>query len=133
MSAEGAVYLDSSAIVKLAIREVESVALRQYLRRRRTLVSSALAKTEVARAVLSLGDQALARCQAVLDRIELVRINDRVLGAAGSLLSADVRSLDAIHLATAVVLGESLRVVITYDDRMAVAARAQGLKVVAPK
>jgi predicted nucleic acid-binding protein len=132
MSAEAAIYLDSSAIVKLAVREPESAALRQYLRRRRVLVSSALAKTEVARAVLGLGDAAERRCQEVLDRIELVRVNDRVLEAAGTLLPAEVRSLDAIHLATASLLGGSLRVLVTYDERLAAAARAQGLRVVAP-
>ena len=57
MSAERATYLDSSAIVKLAVAEPESAALRRYLRRRRPLVSSALARAEVARALLPLGEK----------------------------------------------------------------------------
>src|SRR5215472_6136074 len=101
MSASRVSYLDSSAIVKLVVREPESTALRAYLRGRRPLVSSALARTEVARAVLGLGPAVARRAQEVLDRIELVRVNDRVLMAAGNLLPMDVRSLDAIHLATA--------------------------------
>ena len=55
-----ATYLDSSAIVKLAVRENESLALRRYLRRRRPLVSSSLARTEVMRALLPAGDDAVA-------------------------------------------------------------------------
>src|SRR5258706_7201949 len=101
MSAERITYLDSSAIVKLVVRETESKALLKYRRRRRPLVSSALARTEVSRAVLPLGIAATKRCQEVLDRLELVRINDHILATAGGMLPAEIRSLDAIHLATA--------------------------------
>ena len=131
MSASRVTYLDSSAIVKLVVREPESTALRAYLRRRRPLVSSALARTEVARAVLELGVSVARRAQDVLDRIELVRVNDRVLAAAGTVLPPDVRSLDAIHLATASLLGRHLELV-TYDGRLALAARANGIKVACP-
>lgn len=132
MSAERATYLDSSAIVKLAVHEPESVALRRYLRRRRPLVSSALAKTEVVRALLPLGPEAVRRGHDVLARIDLARVNDRVLVGAGTLLPFDVRSLDAIHLATARELGSDLARMVTYDERMTVAARAMGLTVLAP-
>jgi predicted nucleic acid-binding protein len=132
MSAERITYLDSSAIVKLVVREAESGALLRYLRRRRPLVSSALARTEIARALLPLGLAALKRSQDVLSGLELLRINDRVLATAGAILPADVRSLDAIHLATAILLGTGLRQLVTYDTRMASAARALGLAVVAP-
>jgi len=132
MSAERITYLDSSAIVKLVFREAESSALMSYLRRRRPLVSSALARTEVERALLPLGSTGASRAREVLARFELVRINDRVLAAAGGLLPADIRSLDAIHLATAKLLGPGLRRIVTYDDRMAGAARALGMMVVAP-
>ncbi len=74
MSAERAVYLDSSAIVKLAIQEPESTALRAYLRRRRPLVSSSLARAEVARALAPLGEAAVRRGQDVLARIDLIRV-----------------------------------------------------------
>jgi predicted nucleic acid-binding protein len=66
MSANKATYLDSSALVKLAVREPESAALRRYLRRRRPLIVSALARTEVARALLSLGPEAVRRGQDVM-------------------------------------------------------------------
>lgn len=132
MSAERAIYLDSSAIVKLVVREPESAALRRYLRRRRPLISSALARTEVARALLLLGDDVVARGQDVLTRFDLARVNDRVLTAAGSMLPANIRSLDAIHLATAEQLGADLARIVTYDDRMSRAARALGFAVAAP-
>ena len=133
MSAERATYLDSSAIVKLAVAEPESAALRRYLRRRRSLVSSALAKTEVARALLPLGEPAVQRGHEVLDRLELIRVSDRILTAAGSLLPAELRTLDAIHLATAQQLGGDLARVVTYDERLRAAAAATGCPVAAPR
>jgi hypothetical protein len=127
-----AAYLDSSAVVKLVVAEPESAALRQYVRRRRPLVSSALARTEVLRALLSFGEVALSRGRRVLRTIELMRVNDRVFEAAGTLLPAEVRSLDAIHLATAQQLGDDLGVVVTYDVRMADAAAKLGFKTRSP-
>jgi predicted nucleic acid-binding protein len=132
MTAERAIYLDSSAIVKLAVTEKESAALRRYLRRRAPVVVSALARTEVARALLPLGSAAVERGHDVLSRIELIRVSDRILMDAGSLLPAQLRSLDAIHLATMRQLGGSLRRVVTYDSRMAAAVSAMGMTAVAP-
>ena len=68
----------------------------------------------------------------MLSRFDLARVNDSVLTAAGSLLPEDIRSLDAIHLATAQGLGADLTRVVTYDERMSHAARALGLAVAAP-
>jgi predicted nucleic acid-binding protein len=127
-----ATYLDSSALVKLAIEEPESGALRAHLRRRKTLVSSALARTEVLRALLLEGEEGIARGRAVLGRVELIRVNDRLLNAAGLLQPPEVRSLDAIHLATARELGSDLGQVISYDERMVEAAKGLGLKTASP-
>ncbi len=127
-----ATYVDSSAIVKLAVREPQSDALRKYLRRRRPLISSALARAEVLRALLPGGETALASGRRVLERIDLVRVNDRVLNLAGTLLPLELRSLDAIHLATATRLGADLDDIVTYDDRMATAARSMGYRVNSP-
>lgn len=132
MSADRATYVDSSAIVKLVVREPESAALRRYLRRRRPLVSSALARTEVLRAVLPAGPLVQNRAAQVLGRLELIRLNNRVLDAAGELEPADVRSLDAIHLATAKLLGDTLHRLVTYDRRMADAATGLDVDVIAP-
>lgn len=128
-----ATYLDASAIVKLAVREAESTVLRRYLRRRRPLVSSALARTEVLRALLPSGDTAVRRGRDSLSRLDLVRVNDRILGVAGILLPPDIRSLDAIHLATAQQLGSDLGQFVTYDERMVAAASGLGFKVTSPK
>lgn len=127
-----AAYLDSSAIVKLAVREPESDALRRHLRRRRPWVSSALARTEVLRALLPGGDAALVAGRRVLARCDLVRLNDRVLDAAGQMPPSELRSLDAIHLATAERLGADLGELVTYDERMAGVARQLGLHVASP-
>lgn len=125
-------YLDSSAIVKLAIEERESGPLRRHLRRRGPLTSSALARTEVLRALLEEADAGLARGRDVLGRLNLVRVNDRVLNTAGLLLPGELRSLDAIHLATALQLGDDARLLVTYDERMADAARTLGLRTASP-
>ena len=132
MNAERAIYLDSSAIVKLAVAEIESAALRRYLRRRAPLVVSALARTEVARALLPLGPAAVQRGHEVLNRVDLIRVSDRILLDAGSLLPAQLRSLDSIHLATMRQLGGSLRRVVTYDSRLAAVVSAMGMTTVAP-
>lgn len=127
-----ATYVDSSAIVKLVVAEPESSALRRYLRRRKPYVSSALARAEVARSLLPFGPAALQRGDSVLARIDLIRVNDTVLRGAGSLLPEDIRTLDAIHLATAQQLGTDLARIVTYDTRMQAAAEALGLDVNAP-
>jgi len=133
MSAEQRVtYIDSSAIVKLVVAEPESKALRRYLSRRRPLVSSALARTEVARALMPSGPEAVARGEEALRRIQLLRVQDRVLTDAGRLEPAELRSLDAIHLASAGQLGPSVRQIVTYDERIAGAAQTAGFQVASP-
>ena len=118
--------------MKLAVAELESGALRRYLRRRTPYVSSAVARAEVARALLPFGATAIQRGETVLARLELVRVSDTVLRAAGRLLPEDIRIVDAIHLATAAQLGEDLARVVTYDTRMQAAAEHLGLDVAAP-
>lgn len=68
-----------------------------------------------------------------MSTLDLIRVSDRVLMAAGGLLPLDLRSLDAIHLATALLLGVSLSRMVTYDDRPGAAAKALGWSVVAPR
>jgi len=133
MSAERRLtYVDSSAIVKLVVAEPESKALRSYIARRQPLVSSALARTEVGRALLPSGPEAIARGEEAFRRIQLLRVNDRVLSEAGKMLPAELRSLDAIHLASARQLGSSVKQIVTYDERMAEAARTGGWSVASP-
>lgn len=134
MSAERRLtYVDSSAIVKLAVAEPESGALRRFLSRRQPLVTSALARTEVARALMPSGTEAVSRGADVLQRLQLVRVNERVLREAGSVELAELRSLDAIHLASAQQLGSYVKQIVTYDERMADAATSLGWSVAAPR
>jgi predicted nucleic acid-binding protein len=129
-----ALYLDSSAFGKIMVEEPESAALRTFVAsapRRR--VSSALLRAEALRAVRLLGSEALARVRAALPRVDLVAIDDRILDAAGLLEPRIVRTLDAIHLATALALGDDLQAVVTYDGRMAEGARLLGLVAESPR
>jgi uncharacterized protein len=132
MSAEPTVYLDSSALVKLVVREPESSALRRYLRRRPRRVSCALARVEVVRAVRPQGEPALTRARRVLERLNLLRLDDPLLDVAAHLDGPGLRSLDAIHLAAAQVLGAELESVVTYDLQMIGAASVLGLRVASP-
>jgi uncharacterized protein len=128
-------YLDSSALVKLVQRERESAMLRRFLRRHDDdgRVTSALARVEVVRAVAPGGPSAIAHGRRVLARIEQVNIDSTLLDAAAVLAPGSLlRSLDAIHLAAALTIGADLRAVVTYDERMQVAAADLGLVTEAP-
>ncbi len=132
MNADTAVYLDSSALVKLVVLEAESNALAGHLRRRPERVSCALARVEVIRAVRGHGQDAINRARQLLLRISLVRLDDVLLDEAAALNRDDLRSPDAIHLAAARALGDGRVEVITYDRRMAAVADRIGLSVIAP-
>ena len=69
----------------------------------------------------------------MLQRLDLVRVTDRILTAAGVLRPPELRSLDAIHLATADELGDELTALVTYDDRMAVVAKQLGYRIAQPR
>lgn len=126
------VYLDSSALVKLVVLEPESRALRAYLRGEPDRISCGLARTEVLRAVRPSGRVAMAAARRVLRGIDLIRLDDALLDAAGMLEPLGLRSLDAIHLAAAQLVAPALRAVVTYDRRMAEAAAALGFPTSAP-
>jgi len=128
-----AIYLDSSAFVKVLVEEPESGALRAFLADRPARrVSSALLRAEALRAVRHLGPGPLAAIREGLRRVDLVGIDDRILDVAGILEPRIVRTLDAIHLATALTLGDDLDAIVTYDDRTTEAARLLGLSTVRP-
>ncbi|MDP9252684.1 MAG: type II toxin-antitoxin system VapC family toxin [Chloroflexota bacterium] len=128
-----AVYLDSSAFVKLVVSEPESRALRSFLTRRRSRhVSSAMLRAEALRAVRHGGPEVLAHTRSALKAVELVAVTDGILEVAGTLEPRVLRTLDAIHLATAIALGDDLDVVVTYHARMSEGARLLGLEVASP-
>jgi predicted nucleic acid-binding protein len=128
-------YLDSSAIVKLVQHEPESAALARFVDDQRDddFVTSAIARVEVGRAVLPSGAEAVARARELLARMYEVALDVDVLDRAASLVPDSLlRSLDAIHLASAELLGGELRAVVTYDRRIASAAALLRLPVASP-
>ncbi len=129
-----ALYLDSSAIVKLVLPEPETHALVSRLSHDPEVISSALARVEVLRALKRIKATPTARRQAqrVLARIALARIDEAVLERAAEIDPAELRSLDAVHLATALGLGERLDGFVTYDSRLGDAADRAGLPVLIP-
>ena len=128
------VYLDSSAIIKLVIEEPESDALFEALEDWPDRVSAALARVEVHRALRRTGQPTAAhkRAEAVLDALVLIRLDDPVLSRAASFSNPKVRSLDAIHLAAALTIGDDPEAVFTYDGRLAALATEEGLSVLHP-
>lgn len=128
----GTGYLDSSALVKLVVREPESSALRRWARGRAAFASCDLARTEVIRAVRPAGDDAVARARMLLRRIDLIALDDDLLDSAAMIRPETLRSLDAIHLAAALALGDDLAAVITYDRRMLEGASSLGLPIESP-
>lgn len=124
-------YLDSSALVKLIAIEAESAALRQELRSWPDRASSLLASIEVARTARRLGGHAPAVAARVLAGVRLLAI-EPVAAAASQIGSTSLRSLDAIHLATAASIATQLGALITYDKRMITDGRSIGLPVLTP-
>lgn len=129
-------YLDASAIVKLATREVETDALRHHLLRYATHITSRLAAIEMPRALARRGPESVAAggdaVAMALEGMIVVELDEAIASVAASLEPASLRSLDAIHLATALAMGTELEAFITYDIRLADAARAAELTVIAP-
>ncbi len=126
-------YLDASALVKLIVAEPESGALRRYLGERPRIISSRIAEVELRCAVarqdeIDAGD----RVSSLIATVELLELDGEVARRAGELTPATLRSLDAIHLASALVIAPEVDAVVAYDTRLAAAARAAGLAVVAP-
>jgi predicted nucleic acid-binding protein len=127
-------YLDSSALVKLVLREPETAALMGFLAAWPDRLSSVLARVEVLRALRRAKAERAARRRAhrVLSHVALVRLDDPVLEAAARLGPPELRSLDAIHLATARSVKEGLAGIVTYDSRLSRAAARLRLKVWSP-
>ena len=125
--------LDTSALVKLLVREPETDALRAYLIERPTLrrVACGLVRTELRRTALRLSPDLLPAAEQLLASLFLVRVDDPLLDTAGTLGPSIVRSLDALHLAAALRVAP-VTALVTYDTRMRDAARSLGLPVAAP-
>lgn len=128
-----AYYLDTSAAVKLVVEEAGSTALRRWLQAAEVpIVSSDLMRTELMRATRRGAPDRMVQARAVLDSLVLLTVSTAVFERAGDLEPELLRSLDAVHLAAALELGDELDGVITYDDRLAAAAQTLGIAAVAP-
>jgi uncharacterized protein len=125
-------YLDTSAFLKLVRSEAESHALRRELTGR-ALLSSTLLIVEGRRAARRYGELAVRRARAALTTITLIPLDQPILNAAAELDPAELRSLDALHLATVVSLGENLDRLFCYDARLGDAAQALGIEVSQPR
>lgn len=126
------VYLDASALVKLIAPEDGTEALTAFLAAHRSHATSVVGRVEVRRAAARRPGVAAERVEDVLGRITAIGLDPAVAAAAGAIGPATLRTLDAIHLASAAALGDDLEAVVTYDRRLADAARALGMADVAP-
>lgn len=131
------IYFDTSSVVKLVMPEIETVALQTWMKAHGEAMffmffSSQLLRVELLRAVARVAPHRRERAREVLKGFALVRMDDEVVEAAENLHPPDLRSLDAIHLATARMFRKDLIALVAYDKRLIESATALGLKVVAP-
>jgi len=126
-------YIDTSALVKLVSVEAETPALHEWVAEHQPeLVASDLLRTELRRAVGRSGTAVPIDVEMGLDAVDLLPTTAAVFDAAAELDPTDLRTLDAIHLATALGIIDDCDGIITYDDRLAHAARHHGLTVISP-
>ncbi len=129
------IYLDTSALTKLVLPETESRALSDWLDQHESSakVSSEIVHVELPRAVARSNPIMLPSAMQITSGMQIVPITPRVLALAATMPPPALRSLDAIHLASALQLTEHLTAFVAYDTRLAEAAEAAGLNVVAPR
>lgn len=126
-------YLDSSAFVKLVIAEQESMALRRSITRWPQHASSTLLRSETIRALRRSGNTGqVPAARRLMRAVSMIRIDEPLLDRAADLEPGELRTLDAIHLASALEIGPDLGVMIAYDIRLKAAAEAYGLAVESP-
>jgi uncharacterized protein len=125
-------YLDSSAYVKLPLQEAEQAALLEELDKWDGYVSTALLGVEAIRACERYGEEYAADARSFLMDMSLLPLEDAVLTEAAAIEPVMLRSLDAVHLATALSVRDEIGVFITYDRRLGKAAAGQGFVVAQP-
>lgn len=125
-------YLDTSAFLKLITAEDESAAMRTWFSSHDSVWSSQLLHTEALRAGVRLGIDADV-IEGALETVSLVLPSVATFFVAGHLSPPSLRLLDALHLATAMEIGDDLEGIVAYDERLTDAARAASLEVFAPR
>jgi uncharacterized protein len=126
------VYVDASALVKLAIAEAESAATRLYLTGDVNIVASRIALIEAIRAARHGDIERTPRWEDIVAVLSVRDVDESIANVAATFEPANLRTLDAIHLATALELRAELDAFVTYDGRLAEAARGHRLPVVSP-
>ncbi len=128
------IYLDSSALLKLLHDEPESTALADWLASRTgtPVVSSELAKVEVIRACRRIDPTTLTEAAGLLAGLDLIPLSGAVIDQAADVGGTTLRSLDAIHLASALTIQHELSAFVAYDHRLAEAASTAGLELLIP-
>jgi len=128
------IYLDASALVKLAVTEPESAALTRWLRENDRLirVSSPIARVEVPRAVWRADPGSLPQAYTIVRRLREVRLTEAVFTRAAGVRPNVLRTLDAIHVASALSIRADLTALVSYDKRMLAAAEEAGLPTACP-
>lgn len=127
------IYLDTSAALKLVMPEPETEALEHWIAERTGIprVSSRLLRIEMSRAVTRNAPHRMSRANVILSAVALLSIDDAV-PTAEVIGDRSLRSLDAIHLATAQAMRTDLTAFVCYDDRLCTSAQALGLPVETP-
>ncbi len=127
-------YLDTSAAVKLLFAERQSTAMGTWWAATAAqVVSSDLLRTELLRVTRRVDPKQMPQARALLDSLTLLRLSTALCERAAMLEPVTLRSLDALHLAAALELGDELEAVVTYDQRLAEASRALGIRSVGPR
>jgi predicted nucleic acid-binding protein len=124
-------YVDASGLVKLVIDEAETREMVRWYVESDRVLTSVIGVIETRRAAARRPHDA-GHLAHVLDRVEVLAVAPDIAERAGSILPAMLRTLDAIHLATALTAEPGIDAFVTYDDRLAAAARDLGLPVVSP-
>jgi len=135
----GVLYVDTSALVKLVVREAETDVLEEELRPWNDLATSVITSVELSRAVARARTDSAAviadeyTILGVLASVAEIPLSDEVRASASALGPVELRTLDAIHLASAIALGPDLAAILTYDARMQRAASEHDLSILAPE
>lgn len=124
------IYVDTSALTKLLVAEPESAAMRELADS--PMITSAITTAELRRAVRRRAPSLAVHVERVIERLTTVAVDAHLLRAAGMVAPDELKTLDAIHLATALAVRDDITVFVAYDDRLLSAARLAGIPTESP-
>ncbi|MFD4181661.1 type II toxin-antitoxin system VapC family toxin [Rhodococcus sp. NPDC058514] len=128
------IYLDTSAMVKLVVREAESDALARWLNDRldENLVTSTIGRIELLRAAGRVSSSVVTRARSFLSTVDAMSLTPAIAGLAETIGAPALRTLDALHLAAVYTLGPAVTTFVVYDQRLAESAIDLSIPVAAP-